>query len=369
MRHVAYGNGYGDLPPRGRAGILRGMTMTNDSAAAVHVRGLTRSFQSGKRGARRETQALRGIDLTIPRGHLYGVLGPNGAGKTTLMKILTTLLAPTSGEVHVAGFDAVRQARDVRRRIGLVSGGDNAGYGILTVRETLWMFSQFYGVPTRVARERGEVLLDALGLREKADERVNRLSTGYKQRLNFARGFISEPEIVFLDEPTLGLDVASARQIRQFLRGWMAAHADRTIVLTTHYMAEADELCETISIIDHGRILETDSPLGLRTRVHAQRTVTLECDAADDVHAVLASTPGLDVQRVSAPNERGTVTAQLAVRENAAVGAVLERLTHAGRTVHNVTTRDPSLEDVFVAIVGREMDAEGNVVGDEDDAR
>src|SRR5688572_31519585 len=182
--------------------------------AAVWTHALTRTFTGGrvKRGAPKTTvTALGGIDLAIGRGELFGILGPNGAGKTTTMKILTTLLFPTGGEALVAGFDVVARPREVRRRISLVTGGDNAGYGILTVRESLWMFSQFYGVPNKDSRERSELLLDKLGLREKADERVNRLSTGFKQRLNFARGFMSDPEIVFLDEPTLGLDVESAR--------------------------------------------------------------------------------------------------------------------------------------------------------------
>ncbi|MGH7724033.1 MAG: ATP-binding cassette domain-containing protein, partial [Candidatus Eiseniibacteriota bacterium] len=160
--------------------------------AAVWVQGLARSFAGGrgkgKDKGRKTVHALAGIDLAIGRGELFGILGPNGAGKTTAMKILTTLLFPTAGMARVAGFDVIERPREVRRRISLVSGGDNAGYGILTVRETLWMFSQFYGVPNREARERTEVLLDRIGLREKSDERVNRLSTGFKQRLNFARG-------------------------------------------------------------------------------------------------------------------------------------------------------------------------------------
>ncbi len=340
--------------------------MTDDmhaaAPAAVRVRGLTRTFQGGKRGAHRVTHALRGIDLTIPRGHVFGILGPNGAGKTTLMKILTTLLAPSSGEVQVAGFDAERHPRDVRRRISLVSGGDNAGYGILTVRETLWMFAQFYGVSTPDANARATVLMGGLGLADKADERVNRLSTGYKQRLNFARGFISAPEIVFLDEPTLGLDVSSARQIRQFLRDWRVAHPDGTVVLTTHYMAEADELCDTISIIDGGRILETDSPLGLRQRVSAQRSVALELDAREDAETLVRETPGVRVLRCAATPGRDTMTLQVSVSGNAVVGALLERLTRGGHAVHNLSTHDPSLEDVFVAIVGRSMDDAGNVL-------
>jgi ABC-2 type transport system ATP-binding protein len=325
--------------------------------AAVWVQGLTRTFEAGKKkGVKRIVTAIAGIDVAIGRGELFGILGPNGAGKTTTMKILTTLLYPTTGEVRVAGFDAVLKPRDVRRRIGLVSGGDNAGYGILTVRESLWMFSQFYGVPNKASRERSEMLLDRLGLREKADERVNRLSTGYKQRLNFARGFMSDPEIVFLDEPTLGLDVESARQIRAFLREWMAEQAgQRTVVLTTHYMAEADELCDRIAIIDRGKILATDTPQGLRTIVSADRRVVVELDAGTPIDA-LRAVAGVRVIRVTPPSERGTFSIHLGVSEGKAMRAVLDSLMVEGRVVHNLSTHDPSLEDVFVAIVGRGLD-------------
>jgi ABC-2 type transport system ATP-binding protein len=332
--------------------------------AAVWLAGVVRTFTTGgkrERGGRKLVRAVDGIDLAIGRGELFGILGPNGAGKTTTMKILTTLLFPSAGEVRVAGFDAVKEPREVRRRISLVSGGENAGYGILTVRESLWMFSQFYGVPNKDARERSEVLLDRLGLREKADERVNRLSTGFKQRLNFARGFMSDPEIVFLDEPTLGLDVDSARRLRAFLGDWMAERpGERTALLTTHYMAEADELCDRIAIIDQGKILATDTPRGLRDLVSADRRVVIELDPGAPIDA-LASAPGVRVLRTTPPSERGTISVHLAVAEGRAMRHVLDSLLVEGFTVHNLSTHDPSLEDVFVAIVGRGIEDDAAV--------
>jgi len=336
----------------------RTLDLTREGAA-VWVQGLTRTFEASARAARggkKLVRAIDGIDLAVGKGELFGILGPNGAGKTTTMKILTTLLFPTSGEVRVAGFDAVKAPREVRRRISLVSGGDNAGYGILTVRESLWMFSQFYGVPTRDARARSEVLLDALGLREKADERLNRLSTGFKQRLNFARGFMSDPEVVFLDEPTLGLDVDSARRLRAFLRDWMAERpGERTTLLTTHYMAEADELCDRIAIIDQGKILATDTPRGLRELVSADRRVVVELEVGAPIDA-LGAAPGVRVIRVTPPNERGTFSVHLAVSEARAMRRVLDSLIVEGFAVQNLSTHDPSLEDVFVAIVGRGLE-------------
>ncbi|MGH3055802.1 MAG: ABC transporter ATP-binding protein, partial [Gaiellaceae bacterium] len=184
-------------------------------APAVETHALKRTFRASARGrkpgAPAGIEALGSIDLRIERGEIFGLLGPNGAGKTTCIKILTTLLLPTSGEARVAGFDVVRQPNEVRRRISLVSGGESSGYGVLTVRECLWMFSQFYGVPNREAWARVDRLIDVVGLREHQHARINRLSTGERQRMNFARGFVSEPDVLFLDEPTLGMDVNAAR--------------------------------------------------------------------------------------------------------------------------------------------------------------
>jgi ABC-2 type transport system ATP-binding protein len=310
----------------------------------------------GERGRARPVEALAGVDLGIRRGELYGLLGPNGAGKTTLLKILTTLLYPTDGVARVAGYDVVREAGAVRRRIALVSGGEYSGYGILTVRETLWLFGQFYGVPSREAHHRADALMATVGLADLAHARVNRLSTGQRQRLNFARGFMSEPEIIFLDEPTLGLDVSAARDLRAFLRAWLAERPARTVVLTTHYMLEADELCDRVSIIDGGRILATDSPTGLRARVRTERRVVLEVAQGDDLGAALAGLGGLSRVRPVAQPEKGTTLWHFHLAEDDRLGRVLDLLARRGTALINLTTHEPSLEDVFVAIVGRGLE-------------
>jgi ABC-2 type transport system ATP-binding protein len=160
----------------------------------------------------------------------------------------------------------VREANEVRRRIGLVSGGESSGYGILTVRECLWMFSQFYGVPGRIAWPRVDELIAVVGLEEHAHTRINRLSTGQRQRMNFARAFVSDPEVVFLDEPTLGMDVNAARALRQYVARWVREREGRTVLLTTHYMAEAEQLCDRVAIIDRGQVLACDSTPALRRR-------------------------------------------------------------------------------------------------------
>ena len=173
----------------------------------------------------------------------------------------------------------VRAPNEVRRRISLVSGGESSGYGILTVRECLWMFAQFYGVPSKIAWPRADALIAIVGLEEQTHTRINRLSTGQRQRMNFARAFVSEPEVVFLDEPTLGMDVNAARTLREFVLSWVRERAGRTVLLTTHYMTEADQLCDRVAIIDRGRLLACDSPAGLRRQVQGGQHVELEVRA------------------------------------------------------------------------------------------
>ncbi len=223
---------------------------------AIQTIDLCRVYQQSGIGKIRKTiKALHGVSLTIEQGELFGLLGRNGAGKTTLIKVLTTLLAPTSGRAFVNGLDVMRNVMQVRQRIAMVSGGEQSGYGILTVREQLWMFAQFYGVPSREAHKRIDELLAVVDLGDQANQKVYALSTGMRQRMNLCRALVSDPEILFLDEPTVGLDVEAARAVRKYVRSWIHQNPRRTVLLTTHYMFEADELCDRVAIIDHGHIV------------------------------------------------------------------------------------------------------------------
>ena len=326
------------------------------SAPAVETRELKRTFKASRGSAM--VEALAGVDARIERGEIFGLLGPNGAGKTTFIKILTTLLFPTRGEAFVAGFDVVKDAHEVRRRISLVSGGETSGYGILTVRETLWMFSQFYGVPSAVAWPRVETLIDVAGLGELRHTRVNRISTGQRQRLNFARGFVADPEVIFLDEPTLGMDVNAARALRGYVARWVKERPGRSGLLTTHYLAEADELCARVAILDRGRVLACDSPTALRRQVKSGQHVELEVRAADGL------APDLGVAGVQAawgaPHpDRGTRTLKFALPADVELPRVLRHLEERAVEVHGVATRETTLEDVFIAVVGRGLEDEG----------
>src|SRR5437762_4890403 len=181
------------------------------SPASFETRSIRRVYKSKPQ----DVVALHGVDLDVAPGEFFGLLGPNGAGKTTLIKILTTLLLPTSGDARVFGFDVVDETKQIRRIMNMVAGGEQSGYGILKAREQLWMFSQFYGLTAREGWRRVDQLIEAVDFGEQAEQKVSTLSTGERQKLNLARGFLNDPWVLFLDEPTLGLDVGAARVVRR----------------------------------------------------------------------------------------------------------------------------------------------------------
>jgi ABC-2 type transport system ATP-binding protein len=300
--------------------------------------------------------ALDGVDLDVESGELFGLLGPNGAGKTTLIKILTTLLTPTSGTARIFGFDVMKDTKRIRRIMNMVAGGEQSGYGILTVREQLWMFSQFYGLPNSDGWKRTDALIDRVGLAEKREARVSTLSTGERQKMNLGRGLMNDPWVLFLDEPTLGLDVAAARSLRELIVEWKAAVPGRTILLTTHYMAEADELCDRIAIVDRGRILAIGTPDELKRRVQRESIFRVELDHLDGGPAALAGLPG--VVKASAAvdqdgSERQTIAVNLVLEDDSALGAVVGAVGQKGATILGLQKSEPTLEDVFVELVGR----------------
>jgi ABC-2 type transport system ATP-binding protein len=323
---------------------------------AVKTEELTRIFRLRKREARegkREILALDRVSLEILPGELFGLLGPNGAGKTTLIKILATLLAPTSGRAFVAGVDVVENPVEVRRHINMVTGGETSGYGLLTVEENLWMFAQFYGIPSREARRRIRELLSLVGMADRAKTKVYHLSSGMRQKMNIVRGFLTEPEILFLDEPTLGLDVQTARTIRDFIRQWLWDHPNRTILLTTHYMHEAEELCDRVAIIDHGKILACAPPAELKKSLKQEAVFRLYLAGLSDGKILVEGTPGIRAlaQRV----EDGRLALDLILAEEEALVRVLSKLQAAGGKLVELRKEEPTLEDVFLALVGRKF--------------
>src|SRR6202142_2011164 len=299
---------------------------------AVETESLGRIYKihgnTKERNVRKELIALQDVSLQVKQGELFGLLGPNGAGKTTLIKILTTLLAPNSGRARVAGFDVAKEPGQVRPLINMVSGGESSGYGMLTVRENLWMFSQFYGLPSKQANERIEALLKIVGLKDRINTKSSDLSTGLRQKMNIGRGFLTDPQVLFLEEPTLGLDVGASRDVRNLIRSWLDQDKTRTLLLTTHYMVEADELCDRVAIINHGRVLAFDTPSALKQRLQSEPLFEIKVSSMNGLNvSTLEQLPG--VRKATTQSVNGLTALNFSLQEEAALAGIFNRLTNA----------------------------------------
>jgi ABC-2 type transport system ATP-binding protein len=339
---------------------------------AVQTAGLGRTYRLtrkqrrtlGNSAASVGRVALDNVTLKIHPGELFGLLGPNGAGKTTLIKILATLLAPTTGSAWVDGYDVVSAAAAIRPRINMVSGGESCGYGLLTVRENLWLFAQIYGVSNREARRRIDAMLAVVGLTDRADTKISQLSTGLRQKMNFCRGFITDPKILFLDEPTLGLDVTASRSIRRFVQSWIKEQPGRTILLTTHYMQEAEELCDRVAIIDGGKVRACDTPAALKQRIQRFPIFELTLTPGNDSLQDVGKLPG--VHQCTAAPRTDRVDLKIALQQEEVIGAVVQQVLAPGSRILALKKVVSTLEDVFIDLVGHglESDAETPRNGD-----
>jgi ABC-2 type transport system ATP-binding protein len=236
----------------------------------------------------------------------------------------------------------------------MVSGGEASGYGLLTVRENLWMFSQFYGLRSSEANRRIAELLEVVKMSDRINTKSSQLSTGLRQKMNIARGFLTDPKVLFLDEPTLGLDVEASRDARHYIRRWVKEDATRTVLLTTHYIAEADELCDRGAIINGGRVLACDTPSNLKRRLQREAIFHLEATGLADADvAAIAALAGVD-KATHVAKKDGTAV-ELILREERVLGPVMSLLEARRIGLTNLTKREPTLEDVFVALVGRSM--------------
>jgi ABC-2 type transport system ATP-binding protein len=331
--------------------------MSDQFSIQTNALGRVYKQRGAKKGEAKTLVALKDVTLTVKGGELFGLLGPNGAGKTTLIKILTTLLSPTSGQAYVAGLDVEKHPDKVRPLINMVSGGESSGYGLLTVRENLWMFSQFYGIPSKEANARIKKLLEIVGLKDKTNIRSSDLSTGLRQKMNIVRGFMTDPEVLFMDEPSLGLDVEASRDVRKFIREWVNQDQRRTLLLTTHYMVEADELCDRVAIINHGQVLACDTPATLKRQlqehaifeIEVQETANLDTSVFKEIHGV---------NSVARRDKDSKVSLEFVLKEEAILADVIGKLTQHQLRIQSLRKREPTLEDVFVKLVGRRMEEE-----------
>ena len=321
--------------------------------SAIEVRDLRKKYVTHRgtfRRTRTENVALGGIDLTIQPGELFGLLGPNGAGKTTTVKILTTLLLPDSGSASVLGLDVVRQTSAVRRRIGFVFGGERGLYWRLSGLDNLRYFADLYGIPPDVSRRRIADLLEKLGLAGRERDKVEQYSRGMKQRLHLARGLLNDPEVLFLDEPTIGLDPVGARELRTLIRG--LADAGKTIFLTTHYMFEADAICDRIAVIKKGSIVAQGTPASIKELVDEVGVVEFEAVGVPDERLqALRKLGGVSSVSVAEDelSQRITVRCARPADVMTQLGIIFE-----GIELRRINSRDPTLEDAYVQLVGDE---------------
>jgi ABC-2 type transport system ATP-binding protein len=330
---------------------------------AVETRDLVKTFERGRRTiwqrVRREPdkrdrfRAVDGIDLVVEPGEIFGLLGPNGAGKTTTMNMLATLLIPTSGTIRVLGIDPLERPREVRARLGAMLSGERSLYWKLTARENLEYFAALYHVPPDETKVRIANVLAAVKLADRADDYVERYSTGMRQRLALARALLPNPPLVVLDEPTVGLDPQASRDLRDRVRELKAQ--GRTVLLTTHYMEEADQLCDRVAIIDHGRIVALDTPAALKRTIRAEEVVHLEIGVDGDDAAVIDRLGrSATVARTERQNGTLSVTAHCASARDF-VPAAFDAVRSTGATIRHVEVVPVTLEDVFLALTGRAL--------------
>jgi ABC-2 type transport system ATP-binding protein len=320
-------------------------------AAVVEAIDLKRTYRTSTGVVRRRTlevEAVRGVSFAIGEGELFGLLGPNGAGKTTTIKMLITLLIPTAGSARVLGYDVVRDAREVRKRIGYVFGGERGLYERLSALDNLRYFAELYAVPPRDQRRRIAELLELVGLTGREKERVEGYSRGMRQRLHIARGLLHNPPVVFLDEPTIGVDPIGARELRRTIAG--LTDAGKTVLLTTHYMVEADDLCDRIAVINKGEIVAEGTPRDLKGVVADRTVVEIEAyGLSDQAIERLRKAPGVTSVSVEEREQAQVLLVQ------SAKGLELTQTLLAmldGATIGRVAAREPTLEDAYVALVG-----------------
>jgi len=328
---------------------------------AVECENLRRIFVTSKGrlsfGKSKEIVALDDVNFSMEKGELFGLLGPNGAGKTTTTRILSTLLLPTSGTGRVLGYDVVDNARKVQEVVNMVAGGERMLYFRLTARENLEYFAELYNVPQEEVDHRIDDLLEIVGLTERQDDPVEKLSKGMKQRLQVARGLINDPEVLLLDEPTLGLDVHIARDLRRFIQDELVKKRGKTVLLTTHYLYEAEEICHRVAFLDKGKIIAIDTPENLKKlSKHGIFVEVLVSFMHEDIVSSLQSLKGVrnvsESEKHEIPGEIPAERIVVTIDEEKVIPQIMSVLTESRTKVLSVNVREPSLEDIFIEMTG-----------------
>lgn len=335
---------------------------------AIETIGLTKRFRAPRslralvrgRAVRAERVAVDHVSLSIPPGQVFGLLGQNGAGKTTLVRMLTTLLLPTDGSAHIDGIDVARDPRSVRRRVGLVNGDERSFYWRLTGRQNLEFFAALRHVPPGAASAAIDRLGSRLAMADHLDRPFGTLSTGQRQALAIMRGLLDEPSIVFMDEPTRSLDPISAQRLRRFVADVVVAELGRTVVLATHSMPEAEELCDRLAFIQDGRIVASGSVVELRRAIgYGTRCELRLAETSIDVAELLRDVPGVTALRVAPTglDGSGPIGVRLTMTSEPTLPETLSRLIGAGVAVLDCTTSELSLEEIYLKTLGSQAAA------------
>ena len=329
--------------------------------SVVEVKNVKKYFISRKKKLFRKTvksefKAVDDISFDIHKGEIFGLLGPNGAGKTTTIKMITGLLRPTSGYVNVMGFNVDENPIKALSNIGTVLAGDRSVYWKLTARENLEYFAALYGCDRKEAKRRTEVVLNKLGLTEKADELVEKYSTGMKQKVALGKALIPMAPVVLLDEPTLGLDPQSALNLRDIILG--IKNEGGTILLTTHYMEEADFLCDRVAIVDGGKIIALDTPQNLKNSLNEIKSVKIELATLSD--NLLEKFKSIEyVKNVTEkydPDKRSYTLTIHHTDGESMMQKIIDAITESKCKILNINVIEPSLEDVFINLTGKGLE-------------
>jgi ABC-2 type transport system ATP-binding protein len=317
---------------------------------AIDVHNLHKTFTTHTgfwRRVTKTTTAIEDISFNVQRGELFGLLGPNGAGKTTTVKILATILLPTSGSASILGHDVVKQTQAVRERIGFTFGGARGLYTRLNAVDNLTYFAELYGLQPELTRKRIDELLELVGLADRREDRVETYSSGMQQRLHLARALLHDPELIYLDEPTVGIDPVGARELRKTVKELVVQ--GKTILLTTHYMAEAEELCDRIAIIKQGQIVALDTPASLKKQIHGDSLVEIEVHTSD-LALFQDKLKGIRTHTLEVVDNEGNK--KLSVR-TAHPGEVMKAMAPfiTSQQILNLEVRNQTLEDVYVSII------------------
>ncbi len=314
-----------------------------DNGNIIEANNLTKNFGN--------FTAVDDISFTVKKGEIFGLLGPNGAGKSTILRMLSTLSRPTKGTAVIGGYDTVMHDTEVRKLIGIVS-EKMIIYNRLTAKENLWFFGSLFNIPKDVLTKRIDELLELVNLTKWKNAQVGTFSTGMRQRMNVVRALLNMPHVLFLDEPTLGLDPQSSNEIRDFIKK-LNQEQGTTVIITTHMMADADLLCDRIAIVDHGKIVALDTSTNLKKIISGADTMIIKLEIANLTPDIISSIKALDC--VDAVTQENSMTLHTIVHGTEAFDNIIDTVRKKDAKITSMANLQPTLEDVFLHITGHEV--------------